>query len=269
MTKITVLSLDNQKIGEIELPEQFSESVDAVLIKRAVEALQANARQPYGAHPEAGLRASASLSRRRGHYRGTPGRGISRVPRKVMRHSGTNFSFVGAVAPGTVSGRRAHAPVAEKIWDKKINKRENQKAIRSALAATMNKELVTAKHLVPDTYPFALDSSFENIQKTKEAVIALDKLGLERELARTSKRTIRAGRGKTRGRKYKTKKGLLIVVGEQCPFLKATKNLSGVDAVSINELNASLLAPGTVPGRATLFSKSALEKLSSARLFGA
>ena len=98
MKKITVLSSNNQQVGEIELPLQFSEPVDAVLIKRAVEALQASARQPYGAKPGAGLRASATLSRRRKDYRGSYGRGISRVPRKVMSHSGTQFSFTGAVA---------------------------------------------------------------------------------------------------------------------------------------------------------------------------
>ena len=38
------------------------------------------------------------------------------------------MNWVGAFAPGTVGGRKAHAPNAEKIFDKKINKKENRKA---------------------------------------------------------------------------------------------------------------------------------------------
>ena len=265
--KLIIVSSSAQKMGEVMLPPQFSEPVDTALIKRSVEVLQASARQPYGAKKGAGLRASATLSRKRRDYRGSYGRGISRVPRKVMSHSGTQFNFVGAVAPGMVGGRRAHPPVAEHDFTKKINKKENQKAIRSALAATVQQELVAKKHSIPDTYPFAVDNSFESIQKTKDAVLSLDKLGLQQELVRTSERKIRAGKGKIRGRKYRTKKGLLIVVGEECPLLKATKNLPGVDAVIVHELNTQLLAPGAVPGRATIFTKSALDKLSEKRLF--
>ena len=168
-----------------------------------------------------------------------------------------------------MSGRRAHPPTAQRILTKKINKKENQKAIRSALAATVEKTLVSSKHMLPDMYPFAVDNSVESIQKTKDAITALDAFGLQQELLRTSERTIRAGKGKTRGRKYRTKKGLLIVVGSECPLLKATKNLPGVDTVAVNELNAELLAPGTVPGRATIFSISALEMMKTKRLFGA
>ena len=49
------------------------------------------------------------------------------------------MNWVGAFAPGTVGGRRAHPPKSEKIWSKKINKKENAKAIRSAISATLLK----------------------------------------------------------------------------------------------------------------------------------
>jgi large subunit ribosomal protein L4e len=62
-----------------------------------------------------------------------------------------------------------------------------------------------------------------------------------------------------RGRRYKQRKSLLIVTGE-FP-LKAAQNLAGVDVVTFDQLNTELLAPGTLPGRLTVFTESALMKL--------
>ena len=84
------------------------------LIKRAVLTLQNNKRQRYGANPEAGKKVSAALSKRRRKYRGSYGHGISRVPRKILSRRGTSMNWQGAFAPGTVGGRRAHPPKAEK-----------------------------------------------------------------------------------------------------------------------------------------------------------
>nr|NIQ06333.1 50S ribosomal protein L4 [Candidatus Korarchaeota archaeon] len=44
------------------------------------------------------------------------------------------------------------------------------------------------------------------------------------------------------------------------------RNLPGVDIVKVNNLNVELLAPGTHPGRLTVWTSSALEKLNE--LFG-
>ncbi|MBI2574634.1 50S ribosomal protein L4 [Candidatus Woesearchaeota archaeon] len=266
--KLSIMGLDKTEKGSIELPQQFSEPVNRDLIKRAVLALQANKRQPYGAKPTAGKRQSAKISRRRRNYKGSYGMGISRVPRKTMSRSGRRFMWMGAFAPGTVGGRRAHPPKAEKIWAQKINKQENRKAIRSAIAATLNKELVAARgHKAPEAYPFVLGSGAETIQKTKEAAKALAGIGFEDELIRASKKTIRAGKGKMRGRRYVTKKGLLLVVAKSCELMKAARNLPGIEIVEVNRLNAELLAPGTAPGRMTLFTESAIERLGKERLF--
>src|SRR3989338_11129595 len=143
--KLKVISPEGKEDGSVTLPTQFSEEVRSDLIKRAVLAIQSHNRQPYGASPEAGKRASAKLSRRRRNYRGSYGLGISRVPRKIFSRRGTRMNWQGAFAPGTVGGRRAHPPKAEKIWWQNINKKERKMAIRSAMAATINKEAVTKK----------------------------------------------------------------------------------------------------------------------------
>src|SRR3989338_38182 len=114
--KIPILTPEKTKIGEKELPSHFLEEYRPDLIQRAVLALQSAARQRYGAYPEAGLRHSSKLSKRRRKYRGSYGLGISRVNRKILSRRGTRFNWAGAFSPQTVGGRRSHPPKAEKIW---------------------------------------------------------------------------------------------------------------------------------------------------------
>src|SRR3989344_1430914 len=145
--KAAILDSTNNKIGEIKLPSQFEEEYRPDLIHRAVLAIQSHKRQGYAASETAGKRASAKLSRRRRDYRGSYGIGISRVPRKIMTRRGTRMNWVGAFAPGTVGGRRAHPPKSEKIWWKKINKKEKAKAISRAVANIPGIDVVDVKSL--------------------------------------------------------------------------------------------------------------------------
>lgn len=266
--KLNILSTAKTEKGSMQLPVQFGEEIRPDIIKRAVEVIQANKRQRYGASPEAGKRSSAKVSRRRHDYRGAYGIGISRVPRKVMSRRGTRMNWTGAFAPGTVGGRRAHPPKAEKIWSKNINVNERRKAIRSAMAATLVKELVAKRgHKVPENYPFILDDSFEKLAKTKQVKDALTKLGFADELKRCEEKTIRSGIARLRGRKYRRKKSVLFVVAKECALQKSASNLPGVDIIEVNNLNAELLAPGTDIGRLTLFTESALKRLDAEKLF--
>ena len=267
--KATILDIKKGMKGERTLPRQFQEPVRTDLIARAVHALQAAARQPYGADPEAGKRASAELSRRRRAYRGSYGQGISRVPRKILTRRGTRIYYVGAFAPGTVGGRRAHPPKAEKVWEQKLNKRENRKAIRSALAAVMDKAIVEARgHKVPAEYPFLIENTFESLAKTAQVESALVSLGFADDLKRAATTKVRAGRAKLRGRKTKRATSLLIVTSKQDVALATSAvNIPGVETCSIDALNAALLAPGTHPGRATLFTEAAIARLEKEGLF--
>jgi len=266
--EIRILSLQNKEIGKKVLPQQFDEALRTDLIKRAVEAIQSHKRQPYGADSEAGKKVSASLSRRRRNYRGSYGYGISRVPRKIMSRRGTRFNWEGAFAPGTVGGRRAHPPKSEKDWFKKINKKERKKAIRSALSAVIIANLVKKRgHYIPDSYPFIIENKFEELKKTKDVKEALLSLGFKDELERAGKKKIRAGKGKIRGRKYRTKKSFLIVVSKKCSLINAANNISGIDVIKVRDLNCEALAPGTIPGRVTLFTEDSIDILNKNKLF--
>jgi large subunit ribosomal protein L4e len=176
--------------------------------------------------------------------------------------------WVGATSPQTRGGRRSHPPKSEKNFAQEINKKENRKAIRSALAAVINKDIVLARgHKAPELYPFIIDSSLEQIKSTREAEKILVSLGFGDELKRTLFKKVRAGIGKLRGRKYKRKKGLLIVVGDDCPIQKAAANIPGLTITAVSSLNAEILAPGALPGRVTLWTESAIKKLNENKLF--
>jgi large subunit ribosomal protein L4e len=73
---------------------------------------------------------------------------------------------------------------------------------------------------------------------------------------------IRAGRGTMRGRRTRHGVGPLLVVGKDRGVGKATENFLGVDVVPVENLNVELLAPGTHPGRLTIWTSSAIELIA-------
>ena len=265
---LKIMTMAKTEKGTKKMPVQFDEPVRVDLIRRAVESVLCNMRQAYGADPMAGKRQAAKISRRRRDYKGAYGQGISRVPRKIMSRNGTQMNWQGAFAPGTKGGRRAHPAKAERTLSKGINIKERRKAIRSALAATLDKDVVTLRgHKIPASYPFIIDADFENLYKTVKVIEALTTLELGADLERAGIRNIRAGKGKNRGRPYKGRKGPLIVVSKSCPLAKAASNIPGVDVVEVSRLNAALLAPGTHAGRLTLYTEAAIERMDKEGLF--
>ncbi len=266
---IQVVNSEKAAEGKVDLPAQFSEPVSKDLITRAVITLQLSRRQPYGTKPGAGTRVSSHLRRvRKGVYRSSYGKGISRVPRKIMTRRGSQMYWVGAQSPNTVKGRRAHPPKAFQNWEKKINNKENRKAIRSAISATIQRELVAERgHNVPEGYPFVLSDTVTKVNKTQDAQKLLQKLGFTTELIRTSEKKVRAGRGKMRGRKYDRKIGPLIVIADKCELQKSASNIPGVEIVVVDKLDAEMLAPGAVPGRLTIFTLSAINRIKKENLF--
>ncbi len=243
--QVYLYGLDGQVKKVIDLPLAFRAEVRTDLIKRAVDAFRANRRQPYGPGPKAGLRHSVSWWGK--------GRGVSRVPRlKNMRRA--------AQAPGTVGGRRAHPPRPERVWEKKINKKERRLARISALAATSHPVLVAERgHRFDEnlSVPVIVEDGVEEMEMTREAAELLERLGLYDDVDRATVKKVRAGKGTMRGRRYRRRRGPLVVLSPGCPAYKAFRNLPGVEIVSPEGLNAELLAPGGLPGRLSLYSEKA------------
>jgi len=247
--KVNVYSLDGTTKEEIVLPPVFSTVYRPDIINKSFNVLRANKRQPYGASPLAGLRHSTESAGK--------GRGVSRVPR-------LKDSMRAALAPCVVGGRRAHPPKAEKNWREKINKKERILARNSALAATAVKELVQQRghKFKPDiTLPVIIEEAFENLTKTKDVIKTFENIGIYDDILRAKNGThIRAGKGKLRGRRYKTPKSILIIASKDTIF-KSSSNLPGVDVVKPDQLNIEHLAPGGMSGRLTVITKPALEIL--------
>ena len=243
----TIRNLDGSDGDEIELPAVFETTFRPDLIKGAVHAAQANRKQAYGADEFAGLRTPAESM--------GSGRGMAHVPQENGR---------ARRVPQAVGGRAAHPPKAEKDQGKKVNDKERKLATRSAIAATADAERVAERgHDFDDDLelPLVVSDEFEELEKTQEAVEAFEELGIHDDVVRADEgKSVRAGRGTTRGRKYDEPKSVLVVTSEDPS--RAARNLAGVDVATATDVNTEDLAPGTHAGRLTLWTESAVEEVA-------
>jgi len=251
-----IFDLKGESIGKITLPKIFSTPLRPDVIKRAVLAIQSSRIQPQGRDPMAGKRTTAES-------RGT-GMASARVPR-IKGGSGR-----AAFAPSTVKGRQPHPPRAEKKIVKSIPKKEAKLALFSAIAATAQKEIIASRgHKIENVphVPLIVDNAIEGLTNSKEVEETLTNLKVMQDVTRVrDSRKIRAGKGKHRGRKMKQAVGPLIVVVENKGLVNAASNVPGVDVTTVADLNTEMLAPGTHPGRLTLWTNGAIEKMD--KLYG-
>lgn len=261
--KCNIFDITGKKTKQIELPKFFSQKVREDIIAKVLEAKKTN--QPYAPSLVAGKQHSASgiTVHRRHVWKSGYGKGMSRIPRKIMLRRGTQFQQIGAEVPNTRGGRRAHPPKAiSMVNTKKINKKEIKLALISALSATANPEIVSKKYerLRGEKIiglPFIVESKISKL-KTKEMLSFLKKI-LGDKLFEISirKKEIRSGRGKKRGRKYKTNAGLLMVVSE-----KEAPKINAFEVKEAKNLSVLDLARGGA-GRITIYTENAINELES------
>jgi large subunit ribosomal protein L4e len=243
--------------GNINLPKCFSARIRADILLKVFEAQKGSFVQAYGAKEGAGAQYSASgISKKKRHdWKGTYGKGISRVPRKIMSRHGASFNWIGATVASTRGGRRPHAPRAEKNLFKKINKKELGMALRSALVGTFDAKSLEKKFGRKMNVGGVFSSDILNV-KTKDFVLALKSIFGDSFDSALKTRSIRAGIGKMRGRKYKSNAGLLFVVGDD-----ESMKRKGVEIVRVVDLNVKDLAPNGVAGRLTCYTEKAIEEI--------
>ncbi len=260
--KTNILDINGKKTEAIELPNCFSQIIREDLVIKILEVKKT--KQPYAPSPVAGKQHSASgiLNHRRHVWKSSYGRGISRVPRKIMSRKGSQFNWVGAEVSATRGGRRAHPPkIISMINTKKINKKELRIALMSAISATANEKNVTKRYerlenKKIDNLPLIVESKFISL-KTKELISSLKKILGEQlfELALKNK-SVRSGKGKRRGRKYKSNAGLLIVTGKNEKLKTKIFEVRNVGILGINDLARGGL------GRLTLYTQQAIRELA-------
>jgi large subunit ribosomal protein L4e len=257
---VKVLDLTGKAVGEINLPKVFSSTYRPDLVHRAVVAAQRNRIQPYGANKLAGQRTSAHYHGRRGSHNSMMNREMARLPR--THGGGSGQEMRAAFVPQATGGRKAHPPKSEKVWAVKINKKERIVALKSAIASTVLIDLVSKKHKVSKIeLPIIVKDAIEEIKKTSNLEKILGTIGIYDDLKRAKVKKVRAGKGKMRGRKYKRKKSVLLVVKENKGIVKAALNIPGVDICNVKGLNVEILAPGAVPGRLVVWSEGAIKEL--------
>lgn len=267
MNNATVLDLNGKAGGQLELPMQFAEPVRPDLIRRAFHAQATLRLQPKGTYPLAGLQTTAEYFGRRHRPRASINVGRSRLPREKL--SQLRLGKVRRV-PHARSGRRAHPPKVQKILVERINFKEKNKAIRSAITATTIPELVKARgHRIAALHlPLVVSSSIESLKRVADARAVLEKLGLGEDLQRAAEgRRLRSGRSRLRKGGFRTPKSVLIVYGNDAGIWKATRNIPGVKAIAVDKLDAESLAPGGVAGRLTLWTESAVKKMAKEQLY--
>jgi len=257
MEKINIYDLDGKKKGLIDKPEIFSVKPRKDLIHVANNVSQSKSKQTQGRDIRAGLK---NISEGWG-----TGYGMSRAPRR----KGSGFPTarnVGRV-PFAKGGRRTHPIKSEKVIGKKINKKIKKLSIISAISASGDKYWVLKRGHNLDNIPelpLVIDDKIQTIKKTERMYSILCNLGFKEELLKIKKsRKIRSGKGKVRGRKYKNKKGILIIIKEDFGIVKASRNVPGTDVIMVENVSINNLAPGGVSGRLILWSQSAFSELNN------
>jgi large subunit ribosomal protein L4e len=259
--KSKILDINGKEKGNIDLPKFFSESVREDIVAKVIETMKV--KQPYAPSPVAGKQHSASgnIQHTRNVWKTMQGKGISKVPRKIMSRRGSQFNWVGAEIPSAIGGRRAHPPkIDSMINTKKINKKEMEVAIKSALSATANGKFVVEKYerlngKKISEMPIVVEQKIISL-KTKDLISSMKKiLGESLFEVVLKQKKVRSGKGKLRGRKYKRNAGLLFVIGNK---EKLKTNI--VDVVNAERLNITDLANGGV-GRLTMYTEEAIKNL--------
>ncbi len=257
--KAQILDIKGKKIKEITT-DLFEEPIREDIIFKVVETEKIW--QAYSPKYRAGMDSSASgnVKHRRHDWKSDQGRGLVKIPRKVFWRRGTQFSWEGAIVPSTKGGRRAHPPKGN-VNLKKINKKELRKALLSALTYSSSADELKKKYYtlndekIEIKFPLIVDGKILSL-KTKEFFESLKKiLGNLHKIA-IQKKSIRAGKGKLRGRKYKKNAGLLFVVGKD-----EKKRIKGIEIVNVNQLITSDLANNGA--RLTLFTENAIKELEN------
>lgn len=248
--RVRVLNENGEEDGEASIPGFILQTeVEEHLVRRAFLAAQSRRLQPQGRDTMAGKRTTAESW--------GVGYGIARVPRTERG--------VARLAPMTVKGRVTHPPRVEKKIRKEINRREYRKAFASALSAVFKKEAVEKRGHKPGSasIPIVFTKEFEKISKTREVIRLLEKIGLDQELERIySRPRVRCGKSRWRGRRLRRRVGPLIVVSNhETSVVKAASGIPGVDVKTPEKLSIMDLAPGGVPGRLTIWTLPALEKI--------
>ncbi len=243
------------------LPAVFSTGIRPDIVNFVHTNIAKNRRQGHAVNFKAGMKHSAESW-------GT-GRAVSRIPR--VGGSGTSRNGQGAFGNMCRKGRM-FAPIRIwRRWHRRSNLKQKRYAVATAIAASAILPLVQARgHRVDSVpeLPFVVSNAAEQIERTKEAVRFLRDTGAWGDVQKVIDTVkVRAGRGKLRNRRYRSRRGPLVVYsGANVPLIRALRNVPGVEVAHVSRLNLLQLAPGGHVGRFVIWTEGAFKELNN--IFG-
>jgi large subunit ribosomal protein L4e len=239
----------------LKLPAVFSAPIRPDLVSFVHTNIAKNARQAYAVSENAGHQTSAESW-------GT-GRAVARIPR--VGGGGTGRSGQGAFGNMCRGGRMFAPTKTYRRWHRKVSVNQRRYAIVSALAASALPALVMARghHIegVPEM-PLVITPAMESVNKTRNATEVLQAIAALADVERVKQsRAIRAGKGKMRNRRFRQRRGPLVIYKENAGIVKSFRNISGVELAPVSALNLLQLAPGGHLGRFCIWTQGAFEQL--------
>ena len=262
MGKQQILDINGKKAKEITT-SVFDGQIRKDIVQKIAEVEKLDDKQLYAPFLWSGMQTSASgnVKHNRHVWKTDRGKGLSRYPKKRMSDKGERFVWVAAAIPGVRGGRRAHPPHLLRK-DLKINKKEKALGLKSALAMVASDENIQDKYSrleggkISIKLPIIVESKMLSL-KTKEFLESLRRiLGDQLMSIAIQKRETRPGKGKMRGRKYKSNAGLLLVIANN-----QAKKINGIDVVNVKGLKIGDLASNGA--RLVMFTEESIKDLET------
>lgn len=148
-----------------------------------------------------------------------------------------------------------------------MNVTEKRHALATAIAASALPSLVMARgHRIDEVpeMPLVVGDGLQSVSKTREAVKILRRLGCADDLEKVkASKKVRAGRGKSRNRRYTMRRGPLVVYAKDDGIARACRNIPGVEICHVDRLNLLKVAPGGSMGRLIVWTRSSFRRLQS------
>jgi len=251
----------DKKADTVVMPQVFSTAIRPDLVQETFKNVNKNKRQAYAVSRYAGHQTSAESW-------GT-GRAVARIPR--VAGGGTSRAGQGAFGNMCRGGRMFAPTKTWRRWTRKTNLTQRRHAVASAISATAIPAFVQSRgHKVDrvNEIPLVIDTKvINNLEKTKQAVALLKAVGADQDVNKVKEtKSLRPGKGKWRNRRWRTRRGPLVVYNEKTTLVKAFRGIQGVDLCSVDSLSLLQLAPGGHLGRFVIWTKDAFQKLDS--IFG-
>ncbi|KAI8315375.1 60S ribosomal protein L4-B [Colletotrichum sp. SAR11_59] len=261
---VTIIGKDGKSSGNTHtLPAVFLSPIRPDIVQEVHKGMAKNKRQPYSVSEKAGHQTSAESW-------GT-GRAVARIPR--VSGGGTHRAGQAAFGNMCRSGRMFAPTKTWRKWHVKVNQGQRRYATVSAIAASGVAPLLQARghqiSSVPEV-PLVVDSAlFENaaVARTSAAVALLNTVGAGEDVEKVKgSKKLRAGKGKLRGRRFRQRRGPLVIYDPEVDgkeLVTAFRNIPGVESSPVTALNLLQLAPGGHLGRFVVWTSAAFKALDT------